>query len=135
VLALLMAVGQRAVAGAASCGSRISRRRCFDDAWPTSGCFSYAGIRTPERPASIRQHNGSAQEHGTSGDAVTPEGSGLHDLYPAALQSMSPYLAEAGAIEGVARLLLSRIIPLLMPTTLFVLVNAVINALARRSIS
>jgi sn-glycerol 3-phosphate transport system permease protein len=39
-------------------------------------------------------------------------------------------LAEAAAIEGASRsqYLLRVVIPLLMPTTLFVLVNAVINA-------
>jgi sn-glycerol 3-phosphate transport system permease protein len=51
-------------------------------------------------------------------------------FYLAALQSMSPYLAEAAAIEGASRWYFFRRItfPLLMPTTLFVLVNAVINA-------
>ena len=51
-------------------------------------------------------------------------------FYLAALQSMSPHLAEAGAIEGASRGYFFRRItfPLLMPTTLFVLVNAVINA-------
>ncbi len=51
-------------------------------------------------------------------------------FYLAALQSISPYLAEAAAIEGASRGYFFRrvIFPLLMPTTLFVLVNAVINA-------
>ncbi|HVF64014.1 MAG TPA: sugar ABC transporter permease [Casimicrobiaceae bacterium] len=51
-------------------------------------------------------------------------------FYLAALQSMSPSLAEAAAIEGASRWTFFRRItfPLLMPTTLFVLVNAVINA-------
>jgi sn-glycerol 3-phosphate transport system permease protein len=51
-------------------------------------------------------------------------------FYLAALQSMSPYLAEAAAIEGASRWYFFRRVtfPLLMPTTLFVLVNAVINA-------
>jgi sn-glycerol 3-phosphate transport system permease protein len=51
-------------------------------------------------------------------------------FYLAALQSMSPNLAEAAAIEGASRWYFFRRItfPLLMPTTLFVLVNAVINA-------
>jgi sn-glycerol 3-phosphate transport system permease protein len=51
-------------------------------------------------------------------------------FYLAALQSMSPHLAEAAAIEGASRSYFFRRItfPLLMPTTLFVLVNAVINA-------
>ena len=51
-------------------------------------------------------------------------------FYLAALQSMSPHLEEAAAIEGASRGYFFRRItfPLLMPTTLFVLVNAVINA-------
>jgi sn-glycerol 3-phosphate transport system permease protein len=51
-------------------------------------------------------------------------------FYLAALQSMSPHLAEAAAIEGASRAYFFRRVtfPLLMPTTLFVLVNAVINA-------
>jgi len=51
-------------------------------------------------------------------------------FYLAALQSMSPHLAEAAAIEGASRWYFFRrvTLPLLMPTTLFVLVNAVINA-------
>ena len=51
-------------------------------------------------------------------------------FYLAALQSISPNLAEAAAIEGASRWHFFRRVtfPLLMPTTLFVLVNAVINA-------
>ena len=51
-------------------------------------------------------------------------------FYLAALQSMSPQLAEAAAIEGASRAYFFRRVtfPLLMPTTLFVLINAVINA-------
>ncbi len=51
-------------------------------------------------------------------------------FYLAALQQMSPHLAEAAAIEGASRWYYFRrvTLPLLMPTTLFVLVNAVINA-------
>ncbi len=51
-------------------------------------------------------------------------------FYLAALQSMSPSLADAAAIEGASRWYFFRRVtfPLLMPTTLFVLVNAVINA-------
>ncbi len=50
-------------------------------------------------------------------------------FYLASLQSMSPNLAEAAAIEGASRGYFFRRVtfPLLMPTTLFVLVNAVIN--------
>ena len=51
-------------------------------------------------------------------------------FYLAALQTMSPHLAEAAAIDGASRGYFFRRVtfPLLMPTTLFVLVNAVINA-------
>jgi sn-glycerol 3-phosphate transport system permease protein len=43
---------------------------------------------------------------------------------------MSPQLAEAAAIEGASRWYFFRRVtfPLLMPTTLFVLVNAIINS-------
>ena len=51
-------------------------------------------------------------------------------FYLAALQQLSPQLAEAAAIEGAGRWYFFRRItfPLLMPTTLFVLVNAIINS-------
>jgi sn-glycerol 3-phosphate transport system permease protein len=51
-------------------------------------------------------------------------------FYLAALQALSPSLAEAAALEGASRWYFFRRVtfPLLMPTTLFVLVNAVINA-------
>jgi sn-glycerol 3-phosphate transport system permease protein len=51
-------------------------------------------------------------------------------FYLAALQQLSPQLAEAAAIEGAGRWYFFRRVtfPLLMPTTLFVLINAVINS-------
>ena len=51
-------------------------------------------------------------------------------FYLAALQSLNPSLREAAAIEGTSRWFFFRRVqwPLLMPTTLFVLVNAFINA-------
>lgn len=51
-------------------------------------------------------------------------------FYLAALQSMSPALREAALLEGASRWQYFRRVlwPLLMPTTLFVLVNALINA-------
>jgi sn-glycerol 3-phosphate transport system permease protein len=51
-------------------------------------------------------------------------------FYLAALQNMNPSLREAAAIEGASRWYFFRRVqwPLLMPTTLFVIVNAVINA-------
>ena len=51
-------------------------------------------------------------------------------FYLAALQGINPSLREAAAIEGASRWFFFRRVvwPLLMPTTIFVLVNAVINA-------
>ena len=51
-------------------------------------------------------------------------------FYLAALQSLNPSLREAAAIEGASRGYYFRRVlwPLLMPTTLFVMINAVINA-------
>src|SRR5437763_2831531 len=51
-------------------------------------------------------------------------------FYLAALQQIPPSLAEAAALEGASRHTYFRRVqfPLLMPTTLFVLINAVINA-------
>jgi sn-glycerol 3-phosphate transport system permease protein len=51
-------------------------------------------------------------------------------FYLAALQGLNPSLREAAAIEGASRWQFFRRVqwPLLMPTTLFVMVNAVINA-------
>ena len=51
-------------------------------------------------------------------------------FYLAALQAIPPALAEAAAIEGASRWYFFRrvVFPLLMPTTLFVMVNAVINS-------
>ena len=62
--------------------------------------------------------------------AVWKEAGFFMIFYLAALQQISPYLAEAAAIEGASRWYFFRRVtfPLLMPTTLFVLVNAVINA-------
>lgn len=51
-------------------------------------------------------------------------------FYLAALQQIDPRLAEAAAIEGASRRYFFRRVqwPLLMPTTLFVLINASMNA-------
>jgi len=51
-------------------------------------------------------------------------------FYLAALQGISPHLAEAAGLEGASAWYVFRRVtfPLLMPTTLFVLVNAVINS-------
>jgi sn-glycerol 3-phosphate transport system permease protein len=51
-------------------------------------------------------------------------------FYLAALQQVSPTLAEAAALEGASRwqYFWRVLFPLLMPTTLFVLINALINS-------
>jgi len=51
-------------------------------------------------------------------------------FYLAALQQVSPSLAEAAALEGASRrqYFWKVLFPLLMPTTLFVLINALIDA-------
>ena len=51
-------------------------------------------------------------------------------FYLAALQGIAPALGEAASIEGAGRWYVFRRVtfPLLMPTTLFVLVNAIINS-------
>jgi sn-glycerol 3-phosphate transport system permease protein len=51
-------------------------------------------------------------------------------FYLAALQQMPPNLSEAAALEGASRWYFFRRVtfPLLMPTTLFVLINAIINS-------
>jgi sn-glycerol 3-phosphate transport system permease protein len=62
--------------------------------------------------------------------AVWKEAGFFMIFYLAALQAMPPDLREAAALEGSSRWNFFRrvTLPLLMPTTLFVLVNAVINA-------
>jgi sn-glycerol 3-phosphate transport system permease protein len=62
--------------------------------------------------------------------AVWKEAGFFMIFYLAALQQISPHLGEAAALEGASRLYFFRRVqfPLLMPTTLFVLINAVINA-------
>src|SRR5690606_2617215 len=51
-------------------------------------------------------------------------------FYLAALQQISPTLSEAAALEGTSRWYFFRRVtfPLLMPTTLFVMINAIINS-------
>lgn len=62
--------------------------------------------------------------------AVWKEAGFFMIFYLAALQAMPPDLKECAALEGASRWTFFRrvTLPLLMPTTLFVLVNAVINA-------
>jgi sn-glycerol 3-phosphate transport system permease protein len=62
--------------------------------------------------------------------AVWKEAGFFMIFYLAALQAVPPNLYEAARIEGASRWAMFRRItfPLLMPTTLFVLVNAVINS-------
>ncbi len=62
--------------------------------------------------------------------AVWKEAGFFMIFYLAALQSLNPSLREAAAIEGASRWYFFRRVqwPLLMPTTLFVLINSMINA-------
>ena len=62
--------------------------------------------------------------------AVWKEAGFFMIFYLAALQQVSPSLAEAAALEGASRWQYFRrvLFPLLMPTTLFVLINALINS-------
>ncbi len=62
--------------------------------------------------------------------AVWKEAGFFMIFYLAALQTMPPDLAEVGRLEGASRWTFFRRVtwPLLMPTTLFIMVNAVINA-------
>ena len=62
--------------------------------------------------------------------AVWKEAGFFMIFYLAALQAIPPNLGEAAALEGASRWTYFRRVqlPLLMPTTLFVLINAVINA-------
>jgi sn-glycerol 3-phosphate transport system permease protein len=62
--------------------------------------------------------------------AVWKEAGFFMIFYLAALQGLSPALGEAAGLEGASRWYVFRRVtfPLLMPTTLFVLVNAVINS-------
>jgi sn-glycerol 3-phosphate transport system permease protein len=62
--------------------------------------------------------------------AVWKEAGFFMIFYLAALQGISPSLAEAAALEGASRwqYFWKVQFPLLMPTTIFVLVNALINA-------
>jgi len=62
--------------------------------------------------------------------AVWKEAGFFMIFYLAALQGVSPSLREAALLEGASRWQVFRRVlwPLLMPTTLFVLVNALINA-------
>ncbi len=62
--------------------------------------------------------------------AVWKEAGFFMIFYLAALQALPPELEEAARLEGASRAYYFRrvVFPLLMPTTLFVLVNAVINS-------
>lgn len=62
--------------------------------------------------------------------AVWKEAGFFSIFYLAALQAIPPHLRDAGALEGAGRFHFFRRVtwPLLAPTTLFVAVNAIINA-------
>jgi len=82
----------------------------------------------------LPSHNWLGDQHTALGAvtlvAVWKESGFFMIFYLAALQSLNPSLREAAAIEGASRWYFFRRVqwPLLMPTTLFVMINAVINA-------
>ena len=82
----------------------------------------------------LPSHNWLGDQHTALGAvtlvAVWKESGFFMIFYLAALQSLNPSLREAAAIEGASRWYFFRRLqwPLLMPTTLFVMINAVINA-------
>ena len=82
----------------------------------------------------LPSHNWLGDQHTALGAvtlvAVWKEAGFFMIFYLAALQSLNPSLREAAAIEGASRWYFFRRVlwPLLMPTTLFVMINAVINA-------
>ncbi len=82
----------------------------------------------------LASHNWLGDKHTVLGAliavAVWKEAGFFMIFYLAALQQIPPQLAEAAALEGASRAQYFRrvLFPLLMPTTLFVLVNALINS-------
>ncbi len=82
----------------------------------------------------LPSHNWLGDQHTALGAitvvAIWKESGFFMIFYLAALQSLNPSLREAAAIEGASRWYYFRRVlwPLLMPTTLFVMINAVINA-------
>src|SRR5215216_2868223 len=82
----------------------------------------------------LPSHNWLGDKHTVLGAiivvAVWKEAGFFVIFYLAALQQIPPSLAEAAALEGASRPQYFRriLFPLLMPTTLFVLVNALINS-------
>jgi len=82
----------------------------------------------------LPSHNWLGDKHTVLGAiivvAIWKEAGFFMIFYLAALQGISPSLAEAAALEGASRAQYFRrvLFPLLMPTTLFVLVNALINS-------
>ncbi len=82
----------------------------------------------------LASHNWLGDKHTVLGAlivvAIWKEAGFFMIFYLAALQQISPSLAEAAALEGASRWQYFRrvLFPLLMPTTLFVLINALINS-------
>jgi sn-glycerol 3-phosphate transport system permease protein len=82
----------------------------------------------------LASHNWLGDKHTVLGAmivvAIWKEAGFFMIFYLAALQGISPSLAEAAALEGASRWQYFRrvLFPLLMPTTLFVLINALINS-------
>ena len=93
------------------------------EAVPTLG-----GIGTGAAP--LEGQPADAPPSGGVGGLVWKEAGFFMIFYLAALQNLSPELEEAARLEGASRwyFFWRVIFPLLMPTTLFVLINAVLNS-------
>ena len=91
-----------------------------------------AGQRLPVRCVAALSggHFASACEDSSNAITIWKEAGFFMIFYLAALQTLPPELEEAARLEGASRWYYFRrvMFPLLMPTTLFVLINAVINS-------
>ncbi len=94
----------------------------------------YGLVEQVTQALGLSSHNWLGDKHTVLGAlivvAVWKEAGFFMIFYLAALQQIPPSLAEAAALEGASRSQYFRrvLFPLLMPTTLFVLINALINS-------
>jgi sn-glycerol 3-phosphate transport system permease protein len=94
----------------------------------------YGLLEQATQALGLASHNWLGDKHTVLGAlivvAVWKEAGFFMIFYLAALQQIPPALAEAAALEGASRGQYFRrvLFPLLMPTTLFVLINALINS-------
>lgn len=94
----------------------------------------YGLVEQIARALGLPAHNWLGNPHTVLGAlmlvAIWKEAGFFMIFYLAALQQISPTLGEAAAVEGASRwqYFWRVLFPLLMPTTLFVLINALINS-------